>query len=328
MIFLYNKVMKKVSIIIPFKGQTESDLAIALSSINNQIGVDFSTIDVHLVNDGGASIDLTKFDIFANLKICYHELPESVGAGNARQYGIDHSESEYIMFVDSDDELHFAGALLEFFNVCKYHGEHKMIIARYIEEFKNSEGEYRYVTHSARDWKSVYAKWFRRSYLGKMGLRFHSDLRIYEDTYFVGLSCQLSDDSYYLDSVVYTWICNPDSIVRSNGRSFQHQTHTWALENRLYLEVIRDKQPINLKRDLENYVADVYMRYNFYPPADEKSFWKEHRKLLAEFSDVWDGYSPALQRKVDFLRDQKDGKWPGVATEGFKSFVEKGRDRQ
>lgn len=316
--------MKKVSIIIPFKGQTESDLAIVLSSINNQVGVDFATIDVHLINDGGAPINLSKFDIFARLNIHYYELEENVGAGLARQYGIDHSESEYIMFMDSDDELHFAGALLEFFNVCKYHGEHKMIIAHYIEEYKTSEDEYRYVTHSDRDWKSPVAKWFKRSYLEEIGLRFRSELRIFEDTYFVGLACQLSDDIYYLDSVVYIWICNPNSTVRSNGRLFEHQTHTWALENRLYLEVIREKQPTYLKRDLENYIVDVYMRYMMYPPVDTVAFWKEHYRLLTEFSDVWEGYTPELQQKVNFLRDLEDGQWHGIETEKFREFVEKG----
>ena len=34
-----------------------------LSSIYNQIGVDLSQLDIHLVNDGGKTIDLSKFDV-------------------------------------------------------------------------------------------------------------------------------------------------------------------------------------------------------------------------------------------------------------------------
>jgi glycosyltransferase involved in cell wall biosynthesis len=315
--------MKKVSIIIPFKGQTESELAVVLSSINNQIGVDFSEIDVHLINDGGATIDWSKFELFDHLDLHYHQLADSVGAGLARQYGIDQSESDYLMFLDSDDELHFAGALLEFFNVVKYSGEHELIIASYIEEYLAPDGTFRYLTHNAHDWKSPVAKWFSRAYLAREGLRFHPDLRIFEDTYFVGLACQLAKDIHYLESVVYTWRCNMDSTTRRNGHSFEYQTHTWALENRLFLEVIREKQPENLKRDLENYVADVYMRQFRFPPVDAEAFWKEHKALLTEFSDVWSGYTDDLQRKADSLRDVQGGQWQGLSTEGFKDFVEK-----
>ncbi|MCO6184477.1 glycosyltransferase [Leuconostoc fallax] len=44
---------KLVSIIIPYYNENESQLAIALSSINNQIGVDFNDVEVILVGDGG-----------------------------------------------------------------------------------------------------------------------------------------------------------------------------------------------------------------------------------------------------------------------------------
>ena len=316
--------MKKVSIIIPFKGQAESDLAIVLASINNQIGIDFSEVDVHLVNDGGTAIDLSKFEILGNLDLHYHELPENVGAGLARQYGIDQSQSEYLMFMDSDDELHFAGALLEFFNVVKYQGNHEIIIASYIEEYKDENGEFRYLTHDPYDWKSPVAKWFSRNYLERIGLRFHPALRIFEDTYFVGLACQLAEDIFYLNSVVYTWLCNPNSTVRANGQIFEHQTHIWALENLLALQVIREKKAENLKTDLEHYVADVYMRYTKFPPVDEEAFWSQHRALLQEFADVWTGYTAELQQRVDGLRDAAGGSWSGIDTQNFKEFVEKG----
>jgi hypothetical protein len=206
--------------------------------------------------------------------------------------------------------------------VVKYHGEHQMIIARYIEEYV-SGGEFRYLTHSEHDWKSPVAKWFNRAYIKSLNLRFRPELRIFEDTYFVGLACQLSTDIYYLNSVVYTWLCNPNSTVRSNGRIFEYQTHTWALENRLYLEKLLEMKPGDIKRDLDNYVCDVYMRYTRYPPVDEAAFWTEHVKLLLEFKAYWSGYSEALQKQVDFMRDNPNGSWSGIDTSAFKAFVEK-----
>ncbi|WP_240338622.1 glycosyltransferase family A protein [Lactococcus lactis] len=124
--------MKKVSIIIPFKGQTEAELMLPLSSIYNQIGVDLSQLDIHLVNDGGKTIDLSKFDVLADrLEIHYHEIPNG-GPGVARQYGIDNSISEYIMFIDADDVLYYVGALWPFYNASNQ--GHQMIRASYWEQ--------------------------------------------------------------------------------------------------------------------------------------------------------------------------------------------------
>lgn len=314
--------MKKVNLIIPFYNRTEAQLAIVLSSINNQIGVDFSQLDVHLVNDGGKKIDISKFEIFKNLELYLHELPENRGAGVARQYGIDVTDGEYFMFLDSDDQFHFAGALLEFFNVVKYHGEHQLIIASYLEEYQVMGGEYRYLTHDCYDWKSPVAKWFNRKYIESEGLRFQDELRIFEDTYFVGLSCQHATDIYYLNSVVYTWMCNPESTVRANGRSFEYQTHTWALENRLYLEKIKEKRPELIESTLENYVTDCYMRYKTFPPVDEAAFWQEHKKILVAFAPYWHGYTKELQEKVDAL-SQAPSKWAKTSTKDFERWVNK-----
>lgn len=314
--------MKKVSIIIPFKGQDEGKLAVPLGSINSQFGIDFSQVDVHLINDGGPVIDMNRLSVFTNLDLHYHQLTENVGPGMARQYGIDHSKSDYIMFMDSDDVLRFGGALLDFFNVIKTKGEHQIINGRYIEQFLDSKGGFRYVAHPF-DWKAVYAKWFRRSYIEEKGLRFHPDLRIFEDTYFVVLSCKLATDIYRLDSMVYAWLNNPDSITRKLNKAFRQQTHTLALENRLYLETIRKQKPELLKPDLNNYVCDIYMRIQLYHSVDPEAFWVEHTKLLREFSKYWDGYTDNLQKQVDAKRDDPKGRWHNVSTDGFKEFVEK-----
>lgn len=41
------------------------------------------------------------------------------------------------------------------------------------------------------------------------------DLPIYEDTYFVGLACELATDTCFLEEKVYMWLANPNSITRT-----------------------------------------------------------------------------------------------------------------
>ncbi|MDR2976345.1 MAG: glycosyltransferase [Streptococcaceae bacterium] len=311
--------MTSVSIIIPFKDQTEKELSLALASINGQIGVDFSEIDVQLVNDGGAAIEVNKFEIFSNLRIHYHELPENVGPGLARQYGIDHSESDYLMFIDADDELHYTGALLDFFNVLKESASHQIIIGKYIEQYLVAGNEFRYQVYDY-NWKALYAKCFQRDYLKQLNLHFHPKLRLFEDMYFVGLACELATDIHYLNSVVYSWLFNANSLVRSGGRSYEHQTHLWVKQCQYHLEFLQKAAPERLNAAFENYLVDIYFRSRAYPPEDEKAFWQAHCELIKTFSQIWQPYNVSLQLKADKM-SQETPMWKGKSPEAFEVFM-------
>ncbi|MDR2976344.1 MAG: glycosyltransferase family 2 protein [Streptococcaceae bacterium] len=312
--------MKKLSIIIPFKGLTEKELTPALSSLNGQIGIDFSTLDLHLINDGGPGIDISKFDILSNLNVTYHELALNVGPGMARQYGIDHSDGEYILFIDSDDELHYTGALLDFYNVLKESGDHQLIIGRYIQQQKNSDGDFRYFVHDESDTKAVYAKMYKRSYLESLGLSFHPKLRLFEDNYFVGLACECASDIYYLKSVVYSWLYNPDSLVRSTANFFSRQTAIVPQAMRYYFEFLQPRFPEKI--NLEDYVVNMYLRSTRLEPADTVEFWQSHISLMTEFKNKLNSDVKKLQVKVN-QACQSDPFWQGTDASGFAAFYRK-----
>ncbi|MFH7308539.1 glycosyltransferase [Weissella paramesenteroides] len=83
------------------------------------------------MGDGGYQLqDISIFDIFQNINIKYYYNKQSNGPGFSRQFGMGQAIGQYYMFIDADDQLHFTGALLEFFNVIKDSGNHEMIIAR------------------------------------------------------------------------------------------------------------------------------------------------------------------------------------------------------
>ena len=94
--------MKLLDIIIPFYNQKEEYIIRAISSIIK--GINEDDYNIILINDGGIGLSqefLNKYD----KKIMYYSYDKNVGAGMARQYGISVSSSEYITFLDSDDEI-------------------------------------------------------------------------------------------------------------------------------------------------------------------------------------------------------------------------------
>ncbi|MET3358595.1 UNVERIFIED_ORG: hypothetical protein ABIC58_001993 [Leuconostoc holzapfelii] len=76
---------KLVSIIVPYKNESESQFSVVLSSINDQVGIEFSQVEVKLICDGGYKLkDIYIFNIFDNIKIKYYYNRQSKGPGFSR----------------------------------------------------------------------------------------------------------------------------------------------------------------------------------------------------------------------------------------------------
>ncbi|WP_054650108.1 glycosyltransferase family 2 protein [Lacticaseibacillus pantheris] len=231
---------KQVSIIVPFHGETEAQLGICLSSINNQIGIDFKQVEVILIGDGGLKVDdQDPFPYLANLDIKIYEYDVVKGPGFARSMGMFMATGKYFMFVDADDQLHYVGALLDFFNAIK-HGDHQVIIGRYINQIRNDQGDFKYYTHGYNDWNVAYAKWFNRDYLDSIKLSWSERLQVHEDTYFVSTACELATDIATFNPIVYTHLWNEHSITHEDdGQKVHRQLDQWVFAKRLYLARLR-----------------------------------------------------------------------------------------
>lgn len=87
---------KIVSVIIPFYNN-KSWLKEALISVVNQ---EYSNLDVIIINDGSdENID----DLIVEFSNFHFYYIKNVGAGQARNYGIEKAIGEYVCFLDSDD---------------------------------------------------------------------------------------------------------------------------------------------------------------------------------------------------------------------------------
>ncbi|MGR8825828.1 glycosyltransferase family 2 protein [Leuconostoc mesenteroides] len=311
---------KLVSIIVPYKNERESQLSVVLSSINNQVGIDFSQVEVILICDGGYKLkDISIFNIFDNINIKYYYNKQSKGPGFSRQFGMNRAIGQYYMFMDADDQFHFTGSLLEFFNVVKDSGNHEVIIARYIEQYKMQDGSFRYYTHPQNDWKASYGKWFHADYIKKIGLSWLSNLKIYEDTYFVGLACELSTDIYYKNSVVYIWLCNSNSIVRNPKNQFHQQLHTWVYMNRNYFQFLRNKKFSLLQKDFNKYLVELYFKESNYKPVDKNEYNIQNQLLLKENKDLWEVYKDNLINDIQNY-SKNNQKYLNRSTENATSY--------
>lgn len=255
--------MKKICIIIPRYKETERQIFPLLSSIANQLDTDLSQLECIIVNDNpGHPLDISFFDIL-NLDIRQIMVEENRGSGVARQIGLDNTDSEYVMFCDADDILHNCCVLSTFFSELKAYPDTDYFSSKWVEELKNPNGEGMvYITHELENtW--MHGKLIRRQLIVDNNIRFHDDLRVHEDTYFLALLADVAKNRRQLQIPTYVWRWNKDSITRKDNslytfNDFPAFIHSVALANKTRLE----------SEQIEYYVAQliIYCYFNLQRP--------------------------------------------------------------
>ena len=223
--------MKFLSIVIPHYTETERVIFPLLSSISNQLGVDWKEIEVIIANDGGAYPLGEDFLGMFEMPVRQISLDENRGPGVTRQAGIDAARGEYVMFCDADDML-FSATVLDALTGLARNGHADYIVSHWVEEVKKESGTFGYQKRSPYGiW--MHGKLFLRSFLTRDHIRFDSQLRSSEDGYFITLASILAERTAELTPsvITYVWKWRDESLVRRNRDDFRRSaafTHVKA----------------------------------------------------------------------------------------------------
>jgi hypothetical protein len=214
-------ILMTLSIVVPYFKEAPKEMTPLLSSLNNQVGVDYSQIEVLLVNDGvGNEIEPSYLAVFGNLNARAIMLRENVGPGMARQAGLDAACGEYVMFCDADDTLHNVGVIGAFLQCARDAPD--IIVSQWYEELRSPEG-YAYRVHEGENtW--MHGKMFRREFLTSNGIRHHPELRVQEDSYFLALVSAYAPKAASIPAITYVWRYAPHSITRRDNAIYGFST--------------------------------------------------------------------------------------------------------
>jgi glycosyltransferase involved in cell wall biosynthesis len=226
-----------LAIIIPEYKVNPIDLSNNLRLIDSQIGVDFSQLQVLIVDDASGdghqlNMPAIQADV-PNLRISLLSCAQNGGPGMARQIGIWAANSDYVMFIDADDTLHSVGVLSLFFAAIAQEKNAQtqpsdIFLSNWIEEHDLDDpkrpGTKAYITH-ANDHTWMHGKCYRLDFLLQNDIRFDADLRVQEDTKFNGVAFALSNKTTNLDRMAtYVWRYRKDSITRREGSMYSYDS--------------------------------------------------------------------------------------------------------
>lgn len=291
-----------LSIIIPTYNAKDT-ISKTLDSIKEQkLSISYEVI---LVND--CSIydykdivdEYNKF--FPIREIC---TDNNIGPGGARQYGIDNSTSDYIIFIDSDDIFYGNDSLESMYDEIKRTSS-DVLIANFIYRRDNKE----IIKKHNLVW--LHGKMYRRAFLDDNAIRFNNS-RANEDNGFNRLILLITSKVIFLDKEVYIYNENPNSITRKDNRAYKYYgiegfcfNMNWAMDEAL----IRGVSPNIIAQLCVDVLATLYIYYLGLEKDYDVNNILAWAKNIKDKYDLYfhlldkDFYINVVETKKEFLKD-------------------------
>lgn len=170
-------------------------------------------INVYIVNDASDNDYQKQVDYFSKFfNIQELKISKNQGPGYARQYGIDYSNSDYIVFIDSDDIFLNFQAITQLYNNIEQ-DDCDVVSGVFFEELDNN-----YLKHS-NDTIFMHGKIYKRKFLINHNIRFNNTYSN-EDNGFNSLLILNEAKIKFIDDEIYVWRNNKESITRRNNYEY------------------------------------------------------------------------------------------------------------
>jgi glycosyltransferase involved in cell wall biosynthesis len=275
-----------LDIIVPHYKEPWETCKYLFDTIGTQRSVPLELVRVIVVNDGDSTIEIPDYPYEIVYLVKEHE-----GVSAARNYGLDYSNADYVMFCDCDDGFVSNYGLHLIFSAMQEGTDY--IYSNFIEETFDEGGNPTITNHNV-DFTFVHGKAYRREFLVKHNLRFNPDLTIHEDAYFNMVSYVTAKNdgtTKHVDTPFYVWIWNKDSVVRRNRKDFVLKTYRDVMLSRFAI-----CEDLKARGYEEDYIMAVCMTvmnsyYDFQKPSYRKAINEKYlRSAEKEFKAYWAKY--------------------------------------
>ena len=292
-----------LSIVIPQYNETDDIIRPLLSSIETQRGVNFNDIEIIIVNDHSETkLSQELFDRFNHLNIRYLETPENKGPGQARQYGIDHAEKEYVVFADADDRFFSCNVFSDVFNALMQNKDKviDIVYTKWIEELVSPQAGYLLIPHTP-DMTWVHGKFIRTQFLAERNLRFNDRIRVHEDSYFNSIVQMNAGITITLDTFSYFWCYNPKSLTRKEYK------YNYLVETAKDLVIsINDTMDALIQRKTKGRDEYIIKAIFFMYFLLQAPYWNEKLNTDEELRKLRYEYEQAIYNTINKYRDSYD----------------------
>lgn len=279
--------MKKLSIIIPYHNEDEEKITPMFSSLDAQFNVDWSSVEILISNDHNSPKNMTDFfKLFpkVNQVLRYLQCPVHIGPGPNRQYAIDNSSGEYIMFLDADDELTRGDALNSILNSVD---SNDVYLSKILLETPESGGKELVISEANH--RFLHGKIIKREFLEHNSIKFNHKLRIFEDSYYCALLYLHNPSLNETIPLFYRYKFNQDSVSRFNlnGGTLTYCAKDWLLSTICVIESLQDSINVDKYEPIKFYLGYISNRY------------AEYKTYTGEAKDIADDQIKYIVSSID-----------------------------
>lgn len=324
--FIGGDIMTLEILIAQYK-ETEEVIKPMLDSIAIQQGIDFNDINIIIANDGSNIVLSDAFLNQYNYNIEYY-IKEHGGLSHTRNFLLDKSTADYILFCDADDMFLSVIALNKIFHIINTF-EFDCLLPKFTVETKDSNGRMSY-----HPWFhcQVHGKVIRRQYLMDQNIRWDDRLITHDSRYFFVLvqNCTTPDRLVHIDESFYLWKYNKKSATRKidNWYLNTYDYYTYSTDD-LVDELLKRNKVIEASLIFSSYLYLTYFLYNSESWQNEdkqkidkalsyaSEFFQKDNFLL-KFSE-----ESLLQRAAESIRKDIElrQKTPYVEKISFQDFI-------
>lgn len=282
-------------------------LSICMQTIKNKI-------NVYIINDC-SNKDYSKQirNFKSKINIVELKLLENSGPGVARQYGIEHSKAEYIMFMDSDDIFYNCFSAEKIFNEIN-NNRYDMAVGVIADE--GLDGIIYYDNHQG----NLHGKIYRRSFIEKYNIIFNNT-RSSEDNSFNQLYLMAKPRIVNCDYIVYLYRYNFNSITHSD-LDYDFKSIKWYIYNMLWAVTEAEKRKFNKKEIAKVSLSAAYYVYFCYLKYLQNSDSKLILKWSKELVDSYGKYEKYLDEEEKYnLYNNYSGIFNYIVPISFNEFI-------
>ena len=188
------------------------------------------------------------------IKIQYLRTSENLKSpGLARQWGINHTNARYIMFLDADDVL--ASQAVEVVNREMMHTNADVLVGHF---YHQENGVFNIAEETNSTW--LHGKVYKRSFLEQYNITFSEGIN--EDGPFNTQCFALAKNIYYFPQPIYYWLEYKDSLTRSNKYSFCESACIFVKNLvRAYENILKYKNEEEIYYKIGRHLAVFYNKY-------------------------------------------------------------------
>ena len=248
-------------------------------------------IKVYIINDASDNDynEIVKyFSQFLNIEELI--LDKNSGPGVARQYGLDHSNGKYIIFMDSDDVLSDFFAVNNMVNTIM-NGDNDVAITTFVEEGKNQFISY----ENSHIW--LHGKIYKREFLQKNDIRFN-DSRVNEDNGFNQLLLLSNAKVAVSSRKTYIWRYNEQSITRRNNNEYRFKGLEGYSYNIIWSINCALERNYDKRKIIHSAFKFLVAMYHYYLEFIEL---KESKQIILNSKEIY----MILKKYEDYISDEE-----------------------